>query len=45
MIEFEVFNKKSTVNIIERALGITSQTPKEADAKSSLATNRGRWVI
>jgi len=45
MIEREVFNKKSAVNTVERVLGITSQTPKEADAKSILATNRGHWVI
>lgn len=45
MIEREVTNKKSGEILIEHALGITSQTPEQANARRVLATNRGHWVI
>ena len=45
MIEREVMNKKSGVTSVEHALGITSQTPKQAEPKQVLATNRGHWAI
>lgn len=45
MIEREVFNKKTGAHTVEQALGITSQTPTQADAQSVLTTNRGHWVI
>ena len=45
MIEREVFHKKTATLTIEHALGITSQTPQQADARRVLLTNRGHWVI
>jgi len=45
MIEREVFNKKSGAHSVEQALGVTSQTPAQADAKRVLTTNRGHWAI
>ena len=45
MIEREVFNKKTGAHTVERALGITSQTPAQADAQRLLTTNRGHWAI
>ena len=45
MVEREVTNKKSGEISIEHALGITSQSPEQADAQRVLATNRGHWVI
>ena len=45
MIEREVFHKKSAALTIEHALGITRQTPQQADARRVLLTNRGHWVI
>lgn len=45
MIEREVFNKKSGACTVEQALGITSQTPAQADAQRVLTTNRGHWAI
>ena len=45
MIERERVNKKSGELSIEHALGITSQTPEQANAQRVLSTNRGHWVI
>ncbi len=45
LIERDVVNKKSGVRTVEHALGITSQTPQQADPKQVLATNRGHWAI
>ena len=45
MIEREIVNKKSGEMSIEHALGITSQSPEQADARRVLTTNRGHWVI
>lgn len=45
LIERDVVNKKSGVRTVEHALGITSQTPQQADPKHVLATNRGHWAI
>ena len=45
MIEREVFHKKSAALTIEHALGITRQTPQQADARRVLLTHRGHWVI
>ena len=45
MIERCVFNKKTGAHTVEQALGITSQTPAQADAQGVLTTNRGHWVI
>ena len=39
MIEREVMNKKSGVTTVEHALGITSQTPKQAEPKQVLAAS------
>jgi len=45
MIEREVTEKKSGKVSIEHALGITSQTPEQANAQRVLTINRGHWVI
>ena len=45
MIEREVVHKKTGAITLEHALGMTSQTPEQADANRVLATNRGHWVI
>lgn len=45
MIEREVVHKKTGVVTREQALGMTSQTPVQADARRVLTTNRGHWVI
>ena len=45
MIEREVMNKKNGLTTVEHALGITSQTPKQAEPRQVLATNRGHWAI
>ena len=45
MIEREVLNKKTGAHSVEQALGVTSQTPAQADAQRVLITNRGHWAI
>lgn len=45
MIEREVTKKKTGEVSIEHALGITSQSPQQADPQRVLTTNRGHWVI
>ena len=45
VIERHVVDKKSGKSSLETSYGITSQSPKEADAQSVLETNRGHWSI
>ena len=45
VIERHCIEKKTGKSSLEVAYGITSQSPKEADAQSVLATNRGHWSI
>jgi len=45
VIERHCVEKKSGKYSCETAHGITSQSPKEADPQSVLATNRGHWSI
>lgn len=45
VIERHSIYKKTGKSSLEVAYGITSQSPKEADAQSVLATNRGHWSI
>ncbi|TAL50485.1 ISAs1 family transposase, partial [Patescibacteria group bacterium] len=45
VIERHSIDKKTGKSSFEIAYGITSQSPKEADAQSVLATNRGHWSI
>jgi len=45
VIQRESTNKKSGEDSCEIAYGITSKTPKQADAQCVLATNRGHWCI
>ena len=45
MVERTVFNQKSSKETQEIAYGITSKTPKIADAEQILKDNRGHWCI
>jgi predicted transposase YbfD/YdcC len=45
LIEREVFHKKSAKHSMEIAVGLTSQTPAQANAQQVLETNRGHWTI
>lgn len=45
MIEREVVKKNTAKVSIEHALGITSQTPDQANPQRVLTINRGHWVI
>jgi len=45
VIERHCIDKKTGKSSCEIAHGVTSQSPKEADAQSVLATNRGHWSI
>jgi predicted transposase YbfD/YdcC len=45
VVERHCIDKKSGRYSCETSYGITSQSPKEADAKSVLTTNRGHWSI
>jgi predicted transposase YbfD/YdcC len=45
VIERHTMDKKTGKTSFEIAHGITSQSPKEAEAQSVLATNRGHWSI
>ena len=45
VIERHCIDKKTGKCSCEIAYGITSQSPREADAQSVLATNRGHWSI
>ena len=45
IIERHSIDKKSGKSSLEITYGVTSQSPKEADAQSVLATNRGHWCI
>jgi predicted transposase YbfD/YdcC len=45
VIERHCIDKKSDKYSCETSYGITSQSPKEAEAQSVLATNRGHWSI
>lgn len=45
VIERHCIDKKSGNCSCETSYGITSQSPKEADAQSVLTTNRGHWSI
>jgi len=39
------FTKKSGYKSLEIAVGLTSQTPNQANAQQVLAANRGHWTI
>lgn len=45
MIERDVFHKKSKKITVEIALGITSRSPEQANARRLLTINRGHWAI
>jgi predicted transposase YbfD/YdcC len=45
LIEREVYHKKSAKHSMEIAVGLTSQTPAQANAQQVLETNRGHWTI
>lgn len=45
VIERHCIDKKTGKSSFEIAYGITSHSPKEADAQCVLATNRGHWSI
>lgn len=45
LIEREVTHKKTGKTTLETALGLTSRTPEQADAKRLLEVNRGHWAI
>lgn len=45
LIEREVTHKKTGKTTLETALGLTSRTPEQADAKRLLEINRGHWTI
>jgi predicted transposase YbfD/YdcC len=45
VIERHCIDKKTGKSSCEIAYGITSQSPKEADAQRVLGTNRGHWSI
>jgi len=45
VIERHSIDKKTGKPSLETAYGITSQSPREADPQSVLATNRGHWSI
>jgi len=45
VIERHCTDKKTGKYSVEVSYGITSQSPKQADAQSVLATNRGHWSI
>ena len=45
LIEREVFHKKSGKQTLEIAVGLTSQTPTQANAQQVLTANRRHWTI
>jgi predicted transposase YbfD/YdcC len=45
LIEREVFHKKTGKQTLEIAVGLTSQTPTQANAQQVLEANRGHWTI
>ncbi len=45
LIEREVYHKKSAKRSTEIAVGLTSQTPAQANAQQVLEINRGHWTI
>ncbi len=45
LIERETINKKSGHHSFEKVVGLTSQSPAQANPKQVLATNREHWTI